>query len=314
MGTAIERAAQGPRRLRRSSRRSTTTPPTPPTTTTTPPHLHTEHVGARDAEPECPVCMSPYAPGGGARFAFPCGHCVCAPCNVRLRDAGYLACPTCREPRAGVCRAQVDAASAARVRRDELREQHAARGEEATLTVAHNGSVYELLFFPDQASEERPYDVLRTVHPYGVVPSAFSRVRVGEHWLEAGDAEAGDAEAGDAERRRRARAGARRRAPRGAAWPSSAHGARAAAPAPPARVFAAARRAHGAPAAPNGRRWAVTLLLFFKKKDCFERLATNRAFPRRGDAAARVRRRVHHARRMALAASASRASKGCPPR
>ena len=67
---------------------------------------------------------------------------------------------------------------------------------EAALTVAHNGSVYELLFFPDQSAEQRPYDVLRTVQSDGV-PSAFSRVRVGEHrWHGADDAE--DAEGGDA--------------------------------------------------------------------------------------------------------------------
>jgi hemin uptake protein HemP len=92
----------------------------------------------------------------------------------------------------------VDAASAARVRRDELRDQwggaRAVVQGEAALTVAHNGSVYELLFFPDQAAEQRPYDVLRTVQSDGV-PSAFSRV--GEHhWHDADDAD--DAEAGDA--------------------------------------------------------------------------------------------------------------------
>lgn len=100
----------------------------------------------------------------------------------------------------GISRTQVDAASAARVRRDELRDQwggaRAPAQGEAALTVAHNGSVYELLFFPDQSAEQRPYDVLRTVQSDGV-PSAFSRVRVGEHrWHEADDAD--DAETGDA--------------------------------------------------------------------------------------------------------------------
>ena len=140
--------------------------------------------------------MSPYAPTGGNTFAFPCGHCVCTACDARLRNTGYLACPTCREPRVGTSRAQVDAASAARVRRDELRDQwgdaRAPAQGEAALTVAHNGSVYELLFFPDQASEQRPYDVLRTVQSDG----AFSRATVGGHWREAEDAEdAEDAEA-----------------------------------------------------------------------------------------------------------------------
>jgi len=94
----------------------------------------------------------------------------------------------------------VDAASEARVRRDQLHDRwegvRAPMQGEAALTVAHNGSVYELLFFPDQAAEQRPYDVLRTVQSDGV-PSAFSRVRVGEHrWHEADDLDdADDAEA-----------------------------------------------------------------------------------------------------------------------
>ncbi len=159
-------------------------------------HAEEERDGACDAQPECPVCMTPYEPTGGNTFAFPCGHCVCTACDARLRDTGYFACPTCREPRAGISRAQVDAASAARVRRDEVREQLGGVAQrEAAVTVAHNGSVYELLFFPDQATEQRPYDVLRTVQSDGV-PSAFSRVTVGGHWHEAEDEEeAEDAEA-----------------------------------------------------------------------------------------------------------------------
>ena len=161
-------------------------------------HLTTEEErdGACDAQPECPVCMTPYEPTGGNTFAFPCGHCVCTACDARLRDTGYFACPTCREPRVGVSRAQVDAASAARVRRDQVHEQLGGVAQrEAAVTVTHNGSVYELLFFPDQASEQRPYDVLRTVQSDGV-PSAFSRMPVGGHWHEAEDEEeAEDAEA-----------------------------------------------------------------------------------------------------------------------
>lgn len=145
--------------------------------------------------------MTPYAPTGGSVFAFPCGHCVCTACDARLRNTGYFACPTCREPRAGISRAQVDAASAARVRRDELRDQlgGGTAQRDAAITVAHNGSVYELIFFPDQATEQRPYDVLRTIRSDDV-PSAFSRVvRVGEHWHEADGAEADDAQVGDGE-------------------------------------------------------------------------------------------------------------------
>ena len=143
--------------------------------------------------------MNPYDPTGGNTFAFPCGHCVCTACDARLRGTGYFACPTCREPRVGISRAQVDAASVARVRRDELHEQleGTGRGDRA-VTVTHNGSVYELLFFPDQASEQRPYDVLRTIQSDGV-PSAFSRATVGGHWHEADNAEADDARAGDGE-------------------------------------------------------------------------------------------------------------------
>ena len=198
MGTSLECAGQAPRRSRHSLRRAN---PSAPSSLHAPHHLHEDRSGGDDdAQPECPVCMTPYAPTGGNTFAFPCGHCVCTACDARLRNTGYLACPTCREPRVGTSRAQVDAASVERVRRDELRDQwgdaRAVVQGEAALTVAHNGSVYELLFFPDQSAEQRPYDVLRTVQSDGV-PSAFSRVRVGEHrWHEADDAE--DAEAGDA--------------------------------------------------------------------------------------------------------------------
>ena len=100
-------------------------------------------------------------------FVFPCGHCVCNACDQRLKERSFYACPTCREPRAGISRAQVDAAATARVRRDEMRDRVAdgfwPQSSESFGSVEHNGQRYEIIFLPDESEGRTPFDVIRTV-------------------------------------------------------------------------------------------------------------------------------------------------------
>ena len=114
-------------------------------------------------EAECPVCMTAL---GAGTFAFPCGHCVCSECDVKLRERAFYSCPTCREPRAGMSTAQVDAAAMERVQRDALSDQAShSPWPSMEVGVAHNGSVYNVVFLADESGDARPYDVLRTVVP-----------------------------------------------------------------------------------------------------------------------------------------------------
>ncbi len=126
------------------------------------PRNNTIEEDGNDEGAECPVCMTAYNQNGSGVFAFPCGHCVCSECDVKLRERSFYSCPTCREPRAGMSRAQVDAAATARVQRDQLSDQ-ASDPWPSMGSVEHNGSVYNVVFLPDESGDARPYDVLRTV-------------------------------------------------------------------------------------------------------------------------------------------------------
>ena len=119
---------------------------------------------------ECPVCMT--SMDNGNVFSFPCGHCVCTECDVKLQGRGFYSCPTCREPRAGYSTQDVDEAANARVNRDRLNE--AANGQQtvSTTTLEHNGSFYHVIFLNDESSTARPYDVLRTVDADGTLLEA----------------------------------------------------------------------------------------------------------------------------------------------
>lgn len=90
-------------------------------------------------------------------FAFPCGHCVCNECDAKLRERSFYSCPTCREPRTGMSRAQVDAAATARVQRDQQNDQ----AEEPY------GNIYSIMFLRDESGGTTPFDVLRTVQGQG---------------------------------------------------------------------------------------------------------------------------------------------------
>lgn len=107
---------------------------------------------------ECPVCMN--GMNGVGVFAFPCGHCVCNECDAKLQERSFFSCPTCREPRAGVSRAQVDAAATARVQRDRLSDQAEQPWQHL---LERNGNVYSVMFLRDESGGATPFDVLRTV-------------------------------------------------------------------------------------------------------------------------------------------------------
>lgn len=122
--------------------------------------------------------MTRYNRDGSGTFAFPCGHCVCSACDTKLQERAFYSCPTCREPRTGISRAQVDAAATARVQRDELRDRVAngrwTRYPGAVGAVEHNGLRYEIIFLADESDGGTPFDVLRTVG--GTAPGVVSRV------------------------------------------------------------------------------------------------------------------------------------------
>ena len=120
---------------------------------------------------------------GNQTFAFPCGHCVCTGCDAKLQERGFYACPTCREPREGLTRAQVDAAATARVRRDELSEYlpSGAGFQGPSSFVEHNGHTYQVVFLRDEASSARPFDVLRTIGVDGVLDATTVERGAGGH-------------------------------------------------------------------------------------------------------------------------------------
>jgi len=112
---------------------------------------------------ECPVCMNGLS--GVGVFAFPCGHCVCNECDAKLRERSFYSCPTCREPRTGMSRAQVDAAATARVQHDQQNDQ----AEQPWSFLEHHGNLYSVMFLPDESGGTTPFDVLRTVQGQGTL-------------------------------------------------------------------------------------------------------------------------------------------------
>ena len=124
-------------------------------------HSTQDSQDSQDQGAECPVCMNGLR--GVGVFAFPCGHCVCNECDAKLRERSFYSCPTCREPRTGISRAQVDAAATARVQRDHQNDQ----AEQPWQLLHHNGNMYSVMFLPDESGGATPFDVLRTVQGQG---------------------------------------------------------------------------------------------------------------------------------------------------
>ena len=52
-----------------------------------------------EREEECPICYCSVK--RTKMFAFPCGHSVCAECNIKMVQTANNRCPTCRTPREG---------------------------------------------------------------------------------------------------------------------------------------------------------------------------------------------------------------------
>lgn len=88
------------------------------------------------------------------RVNFPCGHFVCAPCDARMLANGFLACPTCRQPREGVSQRQVEVANRARV------ERHAEQEGPRALMLRAGGRNLQVLFFPDESYGSSPFAAL----------------------------------------------------------------------------------------------------------------------------------------------------------
>ncbi len=61
----------------------------------------------------CPVCLE-----AKDKQFFPCGHFVCSSCETEMARRGLLSCPTCRTPREGVSRAEVEQLNISRVQEE----------------------------------------------------------------------------------------------------------------------------------------------------------------------------------------------------
>ena len=109
--------------------------------------------GASGAGEPCPVCFEAVTDPS----AFPCGHVVCGACNAQLERRAFLACPTCRTPRAGVSEREVNAAAERRVLADEQREA-AETDDDTYLTITRSGQRFSVMFFP---TEDRTNPMLR---------------------------------------------------------------------------------------------------------------------------------------------------------
>ena len=118
------------------------------------PALRKKRKAASEAQAEecaCPICMERTERD---RFCFPCGHWICAPCDARMLENGFLACPTCRTPREGVSQGQVEAANHART------ERHAEQDGRRSLVLRAGGRELQVLFFPDETGGSNPFGPL----------------------------------------------------------------------------------------------------------------------------------------------------------
>lgn len=123
------------------------------------PALRKKRKAASEAQAEecaCPICMERTERD---RFCFPCGHWICAPCDARMLENGFLACPTCRTPREGVSQGQVEAANHART------ERHAEQDGRRSLVLRAGNQEVRVLFFPDESQGGDPFGVLGVPPP-----------------------------------------------------------------------------------------------------------------------------------------------------
>lgn len=115
---------------------------------------------AAGEERSCPVCMEHTK---NDWFHFPCGHSICNECNGKMLARRFLACPTCRTPREGVSRQQVDLANQARVDVDD---------DDDRVQAGRYGST---IFFPDESGGAHPFgSLLQAIAPPIPTPSVLT--------------------------------------------------------------------------------------------------------------------------------------------
>lgn len=133
--------------------------------------------GASAGGDPCPVCFEPVTDPS----AFPCGHVVCGACNAQLERRAFLACPTCRTPRAGVSVHEVNAAAERRVLADEHREA-ASADDSAYLTITRAGERFNVMFFPTEDRTNPMLTIGSRLRPAGRGASRWSgRIQLSDH-------------------------------------------------------------------------------------------------------------------------------------
>jgi len=133
--------------------------------------------GASAGGEPCPVCFEPVTDPS----AFPCGHVVCGACNAQLERRAFLACPTCRTPRAGVSVREVNAAAERRVLADEHREA-AEADNSAYLTITRAGERFNVMFFPTEDRANPMLTIGSRLRPAGRGASRWSgRIQLSDH-------------------------------------------------------------------------------------------------------------------------------------
>ena len=133
--------------------------------------------GASAGGDPCPVCFEPVTDPA----AFPCGHVVCGACNAQLERRAFLACPTCRTPRAGVSVREVNAAAERRVLADEHREA-ANADDSAYLTITRAGERFNVMFFPTEDRTNPMLTIGSRLRPAGRGAARWSgRIQLSDH-------------------------------------------------------------------------------------------------------------------------------------
>jgi hypothetical protein len=133
--------------------------------------------GASAGGEPCPVCFEPVTDPS----VFPCGHVVCGACNAQLERRAFLACPTCRTPRAGVSVREVNAAAERRVLADEHREA-AEADNSAYLTITRAGQRFNVMFFPTEDRTNPMLTIGSRLRPAGRGASRWSgRIQLSDH-------------------------------------------------------------------------------------------------------------------------------------
>lgn len=102
----------------------------------------------------CPVCMESTKDDC---VCFPCGHTVCAMCDEKMLARQFLACPTCRTPRAGISQTQVESANRARVQGDMEQEGG------ALVFRANESNLLHVMFFRNQTDGANPFGPLQSI-------------------------------------------------------------------------------------------------------------------------------------------------------